>query len=81
MRESNDSVTIRELYTLVDQKITVVNASISRLEAKFDALEGGRLSKLESRIANFEGKIYTASAIIAFLISLSIALAEIYFRK
>lgn len=50
-----DTVSIRELYTLVDQRIGDVNKSIERLEQKFDALEAGRLSRLEGVVSNIQG--------------------------
>lgn len=46
--------------------------SINRLESKFDLLEAGRLSIIESKVANLEGRIFTAAGIIAFFTSIII---------
>lgn len=53
----NDSVSVRELYQLIDQKIGQVNVSINRLETKFDGLEAGRLTSLEREVSTIQGKI------------------------
>lgn len=49
-------VTIREVYNLVDSKTKEVNDSVSRLEQKFDNAISGRLSNLEMKVANQEGR-------------------------
>ena len=56
MQPENTAVTVRELYQLVDQKMDQVNKSIIRVETKFDDLAGGRLSKVESDVANIQGR-------------------------
>lgn len=53
----NDNVTVRELYTLIDQKVGQVNASIVRLENKFDTLEAGRLSAMEKATAEVTAQV------------------------
>lgn len=47
----NQEVTIREVYNLVDTKISEVKSSIQRLDDKFMALEAGRLTRVETRVA------------------------------
>lgn len=64
-----ESVTIREVYQLIEKNMGQVSASISRLETKFDNLESGRLSKLERDFANMQGK----TMMVPFIISASIA--------
>jgi hypothetical protein len=54
---TRDVVTVRELYTLVDQKMDQVNKTILRVEGKFDQLESGRLSSLEKTVANMQGRM------------------------
>lgn len=55
--EKNGTVSIREVYQLVDTKVEKVNQSLLRLEGKFDSLESGRLSTLEANVANMQGKL------------------------
>ena len=77
----NGSVTLEKVYTLVDQKIGIVNESVLRLETKFDNLEQGRLSHLETSVAELQAKVLTAAGMIAFLISVTIAAITIILRK
>ena len=71
--KNGDKVGIREVYQLVDKKIEEVNQSINRLENKFDLLEAGRLSKIETTIADLKGRIFASTALIAFAISVGVA--------
>ena len=66
----NDSVSVRELYQLIDQKIGQVNISINRLETKVDNLEGGRLSNIERDVATIQGKLM----VIPMLISIAMGI-------
>ena len=61
----NDSVTVRELYTLVDSKMSEANKSISRVEDKVDGLGSGRISNIEIKLSNLEGR----AMMIPFLIT------------
>lgn len=76
-----NGVGIKEVYELVDKKIGEVNASIQKLDDRFTRLEEGRLSGLETRIANFEGKIMATTGIIAFAVSIIIAVAQFVIKK
>lgn len=69
---NNENVTVRELYQLIDSKISLVNSSILRLETKFDNLESGRLSSLEKDVATVQGRLM----IIPVLISIAFGIAE-----
>lgn len=62
---TSDVVTVRELYTLVDQKINSVNESILRVEGKFDNLANGRISLLEKGLANIQGRAMMIPLIIS----------------
>ena len=75
VNKKNNNISVREFYTLIDQKITQVNESIQRLETKFDQLESGKLSNLATKVANIEGRILATAGIMAFVISATIAIA------
>ena len=86
--KNGDKVTVRELYELVDHKVGEVNTSIQRLEGKFDALEAGRLTRLEGIVATLTAEVSAKKdqdrifvGIIAFVISTAIAIMGIIFRK
>lgn len=64
-----DKVTIETVYNLIDRKIGEVNASMIRLENKFDTLEAGRLTAVESKVANFEGRMMMVPILISVGIS------------
>ena len=74
---TKDSITTQQIYELVDKKVSQVNASIVRLETKFDNLEQGRLSKLELEFANLSGKM----AIVAGVVSVGISVAFVVLNK
>ena len=76
----NTGISIAQIYELVDKKIGEVNASIIRLETKFDQLEQGRLSNLETKVADMQGRILATTGIIAFVISVAIAVAGFLLR-
>ena len=74
---TKESITTQQIYELVDKKVSQVNASIVRLETKFDNLEQGRLSKLELEFANLSGKM----AIVAGVVSVGISVAFVVLNK
>ena len=67
---------LRDLYTLVGEMRSELSSSIQRLENKFDTLEAGRLSTLESKFANLEGRIVATTGVIAFVVSIIIAVVS-----
>lgn len=81
MKTNGDKASLREVYKLVEDTRKELGASILRLETKFDNLEAGRLSTIETKLANIEARIFTAAAIIAFVISGAIALGGIFIQR
>lgn len=79
--KNGDKASLKDLYNLVGDTRKELSASILRLENKFDILEQGRLSTLETRLAGLEGKIIATTGIIAFIISTSIAIASFFLRR
>lgn len=77
----NNNPTFKEIYQLIDQKVGEVNASIIRLEAKFDSLEQGRLSRLETSFAELQGRIVATTSVVAFIISTIVAVVGFLFKK
>ena len=73
MNKNGNNVTLRDLYTQIDNLRKEVTESINRLENSFNTLERGRLSNLETRLAGLEGKIIATTSIIAFAISVGVA--------
>lgn len=67
--ESHESFSVKEIYQLIDDKLTVVNGSIRRLEDKFDNLEAGRLSVVEKTTATIEGKLLMIPLIITIAVN------------
>lgn len=61
---NSDSVSIREVYTLIDSAAEKIMTSMLRLEGKLDSLESGRLSTIERKLANFEGRMMMIPLII-----------------
>lgn len=57
MGNKGESVTIREVYTLVDGIKKDVNSSIERLEDKFDNVINNRLKAVEDKVANIDGRM------------------------
>ena len=78
---NGDKATLREVYKLVEDTRKELTVSIGRLENKFDLLESGRITNLESKLANIEGRLFTGSSIIALIISIVIALISFIFKK
>ena len=80
-KTNGDKPTYKDIYNLVDETRKELSSSITRLEAKFDQLEAGRLSKLETNMAELQGKIVATTALIAFIISTGIAVASGFLRR
>ena len=66
---NNGSVTIREVYELIDKRMEKVDNSINKLTDAFDTLESGRLSSVEKQVANMEGR----AMMVPFLVSSGIS--------
>ena len=73
-KKNGSSASIREVYDLVEKKIGEVNASVLRLESKFDQLEMGRLSSLEKGFANLQGRLAIVAGIVSIVISVAVSL-------
>lgn len=71
------SVTVRELYALIDQKIGQVNSSILRVETKLDNLEQGRLSNLERDVSSIQGRLM----VIPILISIAMGIFSFFLNR
>lgn len=56
-KNNGSNVTVRELYTLVDQKMAQTHSAIERLENKFDTLEAGRLSATEKAVSEVTAQV------------------------
>ena len=72
--------TYKDLYALVDATRKELNSSILRLETKFDNLEAGRLSSLESKFASLEARIFATAAVIGFIISLGVSIGSKFIK-
>ena len=82
MTKSNgDKATLREVYDLVEKRMVEINATILRLENKFDTLEQGRLTMLERDFANLQGKMAVVAGVISLVIGLIFVGIQIYFKK
>ena len=80
MTKNGDKVTLRDLFTQIDNLRKEVTESINRLENSFNALERGRLSNLETRLSSLEGKIIATTGMIAFAISVVIGILGFILR-
>lgn len=67
--QGSENVTVRELYTLVDQKMDQVNKTILRVEQKFDTLESGRLTELERNVSNMQGRMMMIPMLITIAVN------------
>lgn len=75
--ENNQQASIREVYSLIAEMRKEVTGSITRLENKFDNLEAGRLSNLETKFADFKGNLQGRMAVIAVVVSVVIGLITV----
>ena len=76
----NGNITTTQVYDLIDKKVSEVNASIIRLETKFDTLEQGRLSSLEKDFANLQGKMAIVAGVVSVVISIAFFVADKMFK-
>ena len=76
MVKNGDKVSVAQVYELVNETRKELSSSIIRLETKFDTLEAGRLSTLESKFASLEGRIFATAAVIGFVISLGVSIGS-----
>lgn len=74
---SSNTVTIRELYTLIDSVKKDITITIQRLENKFDTMEAGRLTRLEREHADLKAELSSSQGqakAAAFLIPLAVSI-------
>ena len=80
MTKNGDKVTLRDLFSQIDNLRKEVTEAINRLENSFNILERGKVSNLETRMASLEGKIIATTGIIAFAISVVIGILGFILR-
>ncbi len=76
MNPTNDTVTVRELYKLIDDSKKEIMTTVNRLETKFDSLESGRLTRLERDHADLQAEVSSAQGQVkatSFLVPLAIS--------
>jgi F0F1-type ATP synthase assembly protein I len=56
-----------KIYELIDRTRLELKSDIIRLESKFDALEAGRLTRLEDRVQKQDISVSTAATKLAIL--------------
>ena len=89
---TNDRVSIREVYNLIDSRFTQVSisidtkvgqvaASVDRLEGKFDTLEAGRLSAVEKEVANVQGRMMLIPILISSAVSVFGVVVSLVLKK
>ena len=78
--ENGDKATVREVYRLLEEMRKEIAGSINRLEIKFDTLEAGRLSNLETRFATLKGNIEGRATVNATIVSVAIGIIFIIVR-
>ena len=80
MAKNGDKITTQQVYNLVNETRKELTGSILRLETKFDNLEAGRLSALESKFASLEARIFATAAVIGFIISLGVSIGSKFIK-
>lgn len=81
MDPNAEKATIREVYSLIEEMRKEITGSINRLENKFDTLEAGRLSTLETKFANLQGRMAIVAGVISVLISMVFIFLNHYLAK
>ena len=71
--KNGEKATIREVYQLIDERMKGVSDTMNRLEKKFDDLEAGRLSSLETKFADLQGRLAVIAGVVSVIISVAIA--------
>lgn len=74
MPKQTDTVTIREFYIGLESLTDKIMKPINDLANRFDTLESGRLTAVEQKVANIQGRIMY----IPILISASISIFSIF---
>lgn len=75
MTKNGEKFSLKDIYNLIDSTRRELNASIKNLDDKFTALEVGRLSNLETKVADMQGRLLAGTGLIAFVVSVAIAVA------
>lgn len=75
---TNDTASIREVYTLVEglrsdmtQSMKGIALDMKEMKNAFDQLEAGRLTRLESKIAYMDGKMFYIPIIITLIANIA----------
>ena len=71
--KNGDKATYKDLYIAVTEMRKELSESIQRLENKFDTLEAGRLSSLETKFADLQGRLAVIAGVVSVIISVAIA--------
>lgn len=81
MAKTNNKISYPEVYKLIDgMRIEILN-EVRGLREDFNTLERGRVSALETKIANIEGRLAVYAIVISTVISIAIALAGFLFKR
>lgn len=59
----------KDLYEAINELRREISESIEKLAERFEKLETGKVSILEQRVANIEGRIYVYAIIIGTFVS------------
>ena len=76
-----NNLSLKDIYQLVDSTRRELNDSIKSLEDKFIALEQGRISNLETKVADMQGRIVATTAVISFVISIALGIMGFILKK
>ena len=74
MTKNGEKFSLKDIYTLIDATRRELNSSIKTLDDKFNALEAGRLSNLETKVSDIQGRIFAVTSLLAFVISVGVAI-------
>ena len=76
----NDKATLRDLYKAIEDARKEILEEVHGLRNDFNELERGRVSNLETKIATIEARMFTATSLIAFVISVAIAIVGFFIK-
>ena len=80
MSKKEDQISYREVIKIVSEMRVELLNEVKGLREDFRTLEEGRLTRLENRVTSTEARIFTATTIIAFLISVAISIAGFFVK-
>lgn len=78
--DTQDNNNLERALGRVEGKMDLMVTSVNNLAASFESLEKGRLSNLEIKFANLQGRITIIAGVISLAVSIAFFMVQHYWK-